>query len=306
MSKTPHQPQYMQIYESLRNEIINEKMSAGERLPSIRSFSKDWGVSNITTIKAFDKLKEEGLVTTNERSGFFVAEKKRSLSSAKKVGFLSPVKPQELHKHKNIHDACSRLQESLRAAGHYLSVHIARWGAQGGNHEYLSAQAITEYGLDAIVLIDIYNYHYLSSLTELNIPILILDADATHLGIDSVFFDNTQAAMDMSSTLIENAASNILFVGGPEPHVRGTRQKIYYDPATAQRVDGCRLASHTGKAHFHEAYSETERSGEQWAEAANAYLAEHQEIDAIISESPLQLDADYEDIPRAVFCSEER
>ncbi len=303
MSKQQYQPQYMRIYQSVRNDIIDGRWAPGKKLPSIRSFSKQWSVSNITIVKAFEMLKEAALVTTSERSGFFVAERLQREVSTKKVGFLSPIPVEKLQSRPHIQRTCSHIQESLRMDGHYLSVHLARWYKDGGIHEYLSPEDIADYGLDAVILIYMYNYHYFSQLTELGIPILALDVDASHLGIDSVFFDNTAAAMRLCNVLINDGCSNILFVGGPRPHVLGQQKKVYYDPAATQREDGCRFAAQAADRDvaIHAAYSTETRGGVEWEQAANAYLNEHPEVDGILSEAPLRLDDKYSHLKQVVF-----
>ncbi len=303
MSNSNYLPQYMRIYQSVRNDIIDGHFEPGKKLPSIRSFSKQWKVSNITIIKAFEKLKEDELVTTSERSGFFVSPRMQRQVSPKKIGFLSPVPAENLHKMPHIQDAVGHLQLSLRNDGHYLSVHLARWHQSGGIHSYLSPEAISDYGLDAVILLYLYNFHYFSSLTELGIPILALDVDASFLGIDSVFFDNTTASMQMCNALIDEGYSNILFVGGPRPHVLGQQKKVYYDPAAAQREDGCHLAAAAADRNvtIHTAYSQQNRGGGEWVKAANAYLNEHPEVDAVLSESYLKLADKFSHLKQVTF-----
>ena len=304
MKRTLAQSQYIQIYEAVREEILSGTRRAGVRLPSIRSFAKQWAVSTITVIKAFDKLKDEGLVISTERSGFFVASGKKSAVIRKKIGFLVPVKAQELYENKNIQAACRYLKAYADKSQHRLSMHLARWGAEGGGHVYLSAQAISDYGLDAVVLMDVYNYHYLSSLATLRIPIIMLDADASNLGIDSLYFDNVHAAVQLTQTLINLGHRHILFVGGPLPSALGVRKKMYADPATLQRLDGCRLVmdQRPEQRFLHTAFSRSDRSAEAWSRAGNAYLNEHPEITAIVAESPLDLEPAHRAIKQAVFC----
>lgn len=64
---------YVQLYEYLKNEISSGRISAGERLPSLRKLAKDLGVS-VTTVKlAYDQLLVEGYLESRPQSGFFAA-----------------------------------------------------------------------------------------------------------------------------------------------------------------------------------------------------------------------------------------
>ena len=53
-------------------DILNGKMKQGEYLPSIRSLAKELKISVITTMKAYELLEEEGLVTAAQGKGFYV------------------------------------------------------------------------------------------------------------------------------------------------------------------------------------------------------------------------------------------
>ena len=65
-------PIYQQIYEQLKSDILAGKMKQGEYLPSIRSLAKDLNISVITTMKAYEQLEKEGLVTAVQGKGFYV------------------------------------------------------------------------------------------------------------------------------------------------------------------------------------------------------------------------------------------
>lgn len=65
-------PIYQQIADQLKTDILAGKMKQGEYLPSIRSLAKDLKISVITTMKAYEQLEEEGLVTAVPGKGFYV------------------------------------------------------------------------------------------------------------------------------------------------------------------------------------------------------------------------------------------
>lgn len=65
-------PIYQQIAEQMKADILAGKMKQGEYLPSIRSLAKDLKISVITTMKAYELLAEEGLVTAAQGKGFYV------------------------------------------------------------------------------------------------------------------------------------------------------------------------------------------------------------------------------------------
>lgn len=65
-------PIYQQIADAFREDILAGKYLQGEYLPSIRGLARDLRISVITTMKAYEQLQEEGLVTAVQGKGFYV------------------------------------------------------------------------------------------------------------------------------------------------------------------------------------------------------------------------------------------
>lgn len=65
-------PIYQQIADQLKEDILSGKRKEGECLPSIRGLAKNLKISVITTMKAYELLTEEGLVTAMQGKGFYV------------------------------------------------------------------------------------------------------------------------------------------------------------------------------------------------------------------------------------------
>lgn len=65
-------PIYQQIAEQMKADILAGKMKQGDYLPSIRSLAKELKISVITTMKAYELLEAEGLVTAAQGKGFYV------------------------------------------------------------------------------------------------------------------------------------------------------------------------------------------------------------------------------------------
>ena len=65
-------PIYQQIAEQMKTDILAGKLKEGEYLPSIRGLAKDLKISVITTMKAYELLETEGLVTAAQGKGFYV------------------------------------------------------------------------------------------------------------------------------------------------------------------------------------------------------------------------------------------
>lgn len=65
-------PIYKQIAEQLKSDILAGKIKEGEYLPSIRGLAQELRISVITTMKAYEELAAEGLVTAVQGKGFLV------------------------------------------------------------------------------------------------------------------------------------------------------------------------------------------------------------------------------------------
>ncbi len=65
-------PLYEYLYKCIRQDIINKKLVAGERLPSKRNLAQHLQVAVITVANAYDQLVTEGYVRAAEKKGYFV------------------------------------------------------------------------------------------------------------------------------------------------------------------------------------------------------------------------------------------
>lgn len=66
------EPIYQQIAEQFKSDILAGQFKQGEYLPSIRGLARELKISVITTMKAYEQLEAEGLVTAVQGKGFYV------------------------------------------------------------------------------------------------------------------------------------------------------------------------------------------------------------------------------------------
>ncbi|WP_296950038.1 PLP-dependent aminotransferase family protein [uncultured Massilia sp.] len=64
-----------QIVRSIAARIDDRQLRAGARMPSIRSFAADHGVSPFTVVAGYDKLVAQGYLESRRGAGFFVRER---------------------------------------------------------------------------------------------------------------------------------------------------------------------------------------------------------------------------------------
>ncbi len=65
-------PIYQEIAGQFQEDILSGKLKQGEYLPSIRGLAKDLRISVITTMKAYEELEKNGLVTAVQGKGYYV------------------------------------------------------------------------------------------------------------------------------------------------------------------------------------------------------------------------------------------
>ena len=67
-------PLYQQIYNQIKQDMIDGKFPVGMKLPSKRQLEELLGVSQTTIEMAYDQLTAEGFVAAEPRRGYFVQE----------------------------------------------------------------------------------------------------------------------------------------------------------------------------------------------------------------------------------------
>ena len=73
-------PIYEQLMEQIKSDIIQSELKDGEALPSVRTLAGELRISALTVKKAYDKLEEEGFVTTVHGKGTYVSASDKQLA----------------------------------------------------------------------------------------------------------------------------------------------------------------------------------------------------------------------------------
>ena len=66
---------YEQIYDQIKNQILEGTLEEGQPLPTIRGLAKDLRISVITTSRAYSDLERDGYLGSVVGKGTFVAER---------------------------------------------------------------------------------------------------------------------------------------------------------------------------------------------------------------------------------------
>ena len=73
-------PIYEQLMDQIKSEIIQSVLKEGEALPSVRTLAGELRISALTVKKAYDRLEEEGFVTTVHGKGTYVSASDKQLA----------------------------------------------------------------------------------------------------------------------------------------------------------------------------------------------------------------------------------
>lgn len=73
ISNSSDKPIYEQICMQVKKQIMNQTLSAGEALPSMRALAKNLHISVITVQRAYEDLTRDGFIETVSGKGSFVA-----------------------------------------------------------------------------------------------------------------------------------------------------------------------------------------------------------------------------------------
>lgn len=79
ITNTLGKPIYEQIKEQIKEAILNDELSEGDMLPSIRELARDLKISVITTTRAYSDLEQEGFITIIQGKGCYVLSKNSEL-----------------------------------------------------------------------------------------------------------------------------------------------------------------------------------------------------------------------------------
>ena len=89
-------PIYMQIRNQVIMGIADGRLSAGEKLPTIRALADETGINMMTANKAYQLLKQEGYISTDRRNGAVIITRRSAAGGAAPHADLSEKSKAEL------------------------------------------------------------------------------------------------------------------------------------------------------------------------------------------------------------------
>ena len=107
-------PIYRQIADNFKTDILAGKYKEGEYLPSIRGLAQDLKISVITTMKAYELLSDEGLVTAVQGKGYYVNAQDNEMLKEQHMRRVEADLSEAIHVGRMAGLSITELEETLR------------------------------------------------------------------------------------------------------------------------------------------------------------------------------------------------
>ena len=89
---------FLQIRDWVADQILQDKMRSGDKIPSVRELAVDMEVNRNTVMRSYSLMEEQGIIENKRGIGFFVgADAKRNLLKMQKQIFIENELPAILH-----------------------------------------------------------------------------------------------------------------------------------------------------------------------------------------------------------------
>src|SRR5215510_6272112 len=82
---------YMQVAEGLEKMITDDVLKIGDKLPSVRVLSEEYGISMGTAFQAYYHLEGKGLIESRPKSGYYVRFSQRRFPEMPKTVYPEPL-----------------------------------------------------------------------------------------------------------------------------------------------------------------------------------------------------------------------
>lgn len=233
------EPKYRRALDTLKSEILGGKYKTRKSFPSLAATCARFKISRLTAVKAFEKLKEEGLIRSRIGAGTFVTRRAQS----RLIGLVVPGLSYSSDYFQKIISAM--VAEAQRSD--YSILVDGAWGPDSkcNSHEAIEVAArlirrkvagVIYHPVEHSENSDEVNDRILTAFSRAKIPVVLLDSDIVpwpgRSSYDLVSVDNVGAGSTLARHLIGNGAKNILFlmrnnlIGNLADRVKGVEMAV--------------------------------------------------------------------------------
>ncbi|MCK9862202.1 LacI family DNA-binding transcriptional regulator [Paenibacillus sp. ATY16] len=231
-------PMYERIFEALREDIIEKKYTAGDRVPSEKELGDEYNVSRITSKKALELLANEGYIIRQPGRGSFVSDQP---APQPKQQAAAGIPAQKTRKEDGklliglvITDFADSygngliygMEEASREHNCYLVLRRT-FGMPALEEEAI--KGLLELGVDGLIIFPAQGEYFNAEILKLVInqfPFVLVDRHLKGISASSIATDNVGAAKDGTNYLFELGHKSIAFLTPPPVDTTAIEERI--------------------------------------------------------------------------------
>lgn len=239
---------YQQITNDLKQQITSGKLKSNEKLPTEIELAQQYNVSKITSKKALDELKGDGLVYSKRGSGTFVSNfektffeterRQNSLSNnSKEISMLLPFETTL----GNILNVVNSTSKVLNKNGFTLRIYNTKSHSE---YEKMLITKLYNNGSAGIIYYpsqDNSNLDILYKLYLNNFPIVLIDKYFPTIPINYVVSDNFTAGYNATEYLIKLGHKKISFISDAALETASSVRDRYFGYCNALKTYGLEI-----------------------------------------------------------------
>lgn len=89
-----NRPIYLQIYDTICDQVLSGELVPDGRIPSVREYGAQLGVNPNTIMRTYEKLTTDGIIYNKRGLGFFISQDAREkVLEYKKTEFVNETVP---------------------------------------------------------------------------------------------------------------------------------------------------------------------------------------------------------------------
>lgn len=225
-------PMYEMIFQTIKERITRNEYKPGERVPSEKELSSEFGVSRITSKKALKMLADEQLIIRQPGRGSFVADSdsvlfktfdnQNAMGTSKRLIGLVITNFSDMYGTELIYG----MEEASRDNDCFL---VVRRSFGIPELEEKAIQQLLGLGVDGLIIFPAQGEYFSAEILKLVIqkfPFVMIDRYLKGIPASSVSTDNIQAARAATRYLIEMGHRNIGFLAPPPANTTAIEERI--------------------------------------------------------------------------------
>lgn len=248
---------YEQIVDYLKNKILNREFKTNQKLPTELELAEQFGVSRITSKRALEELKQEGMIYRIRGSGSFVApienlgnpkinELSQEMNTNKIISIVIPFGEAENGLSKASTDGLIHnvrgVSEVLNENGYFLSIHSEHRDIKKEEEVLNKLYKNKVRGIIYYPISDREHYEFLYRLYLEEYPIITIDKYFDNIPISYVVTDNESGGYKATKYLLDLGHKNIAYASDVTIESASSVRQRYFGYCKALKESGISMS----------------------------------------------------------------